>query len=135
MHIVKTTNNISTEPDYYTECGQPVYVQSHMLQTICTKHQKIPEKSKLMIEFPISLHYQNINWKIMLKVDTSSNINCISLGTFHKLFSHQQLTKSMLLLENYGNSPMSVIDKFKAFIRWKGKIFCQNFMLQMQFIT
>ena len=25
-HIVETTNNISTELDYYTECGQPVYV-------------------------------------------------------------------------------------------------------------
>ena len=67
MHIVKTMNNISTEPDYYTECGQPVYVHSHMLQTVCTKHQKIPEKSELMIEFPISLHYKNLNRKIMLK--------------------------------------------------------------------
>ena len=46
-HIVKTMNNISTEPDYYTECRELVYVQSHMLQTVCSKHQKIPEKSKL----------------------------------------------------------------------------------------
>ena len=60
-HIVKTTDSVSTEPDYYTECGQPVYVQSHMLQTACTKHQKIPEKSKLMIEFPTSLQYKNLN--------------------------------------------------------------------------
>ena len=41
-HIVETTNNISTEPDYYTESRQPVYMQSHMLQTACTKHQKSP---------------------------------------------------------------------------------------------
>ena len=131
-HIVETMNNISTEPDYYTECRQPVYMQSHMLQTECTKHQKIPEKSKLMIEFPISLHYKNLNQKIMLKVDMGSNINCISLGTFHKLFPHQQLTKSTLLLQNYGNSPVSIIGKFKAFIQWKGKVFHKNFMLQMQ---
>ena len=116
MHIVETTKNISTEPDYYTECGQPVYMQSHMLQTTCTNHQKIPEKSKPMIEFPIGLHYKNLNQKIMLKVDMGSNINCISLGTFHRLFPHQQLTKSMSLLENYSNPPVSIIGKFKVFI-------------------
>ena len=80
-----------------------------------------------MIEFLISLHYKNLNQKIMHKVDTGSIINCISLGTFHRLFPYQQLTKSMLLLENYGNLPVSIIGKFKAFNRWKGKVFCQEF--------
>ena len=98
-----------------------------MLQTACTKHQKIPEKSKLMIEFLIGLHYKNLNQKIILKVDMGSYINCISLGTFHRLFPHQQLTKSMLLLENYSKSPVLIIGKFKAFIQWKGKVFHQEF--------
>ena len=80
-----------------------------------------------MKEFLIGLSYKNLNQKIMLKVDTGSNINCISLGTFHRLFPHQQLSKSMLLLENYGNSPVSIIGKFKAFIQWKGKVFHQDF--------
>ena len=80
-----------------------------------------------MIEFPISLHYKDLNGKNMLKVDMGSDINCISLGTFQRLFPHQPLTKSTLLLENYGNSPVSIIGKFKAFIHWKGKIFCQEF--------
>ena len=31
VHIIKTMNSVTTEPDYYTECRQPVYVQSHML--------------------------------------------------------------------------------------------------------
>ena len=44
-YIVETMDSVSTEPDYYTECGQPVYVLSCMLQTACTKHQKIPGKS------------------------------------------------------------------------------------------
>ena len=92
-------NNIATEPDYYTECGQPVYMQSHMLQTACTKHQKSPEKSKLMIEFLIGLHYKNLTQKIMLKVDMGSDINCISLGTFHRLFPH--LIKNSLNLHYY----------------------------------
>ena len=60
-HIVETMNSISTEPDYYMECREPVYVQSHMLQTAYSQHQKIPEKSTLMIEFLISLHYEDLN--------------------------------------------------------------------------
>ena len=63
----------------------------------------------------------------MPKVDMGSNISCISLGTFQRLFPHQPLTKSTLLLKNYGNSPVLIIRKFKAFIHWKGKIFHQEF--------
>ena len=118
-HVVETSNSVSTsqtEPDYCTKCGQPIYVQSHMLQTMSTKVQKIPEKSKLMLEFPIRLYYKNPDEKILLKVDTGSNINCISLGTFQRLFPNQQLDRSMLILENYGISPVSIIGKFKALI-------------------
>ena len=77
-HAEKTSSGTSTsqtEPDYYTECGQPIYVQYHMLQTMSTKSQKIPEKSKLLLEFPIGLHYKDLNQKILLKVDTGSDIN------------------------------------------------------------
>ena len=53
--------------------------------------------------------------------------NCISLGTFQQLLPNQQLDRSMLILENYNNSPVSIIGKFKAFIQWKGKVFHQVF--------
>ena len=33
----------------------------------------------------------------------------------------------MLILENYCNSPVSIIGKFKAFIQWKGKVFHEEF--------
>ena len=33
----------------------------------------------------------------------------------------------MLIIENYGNSPVSIIGKFKSFIQWKGKVFHQEF--------
>ena len=80
-----------------------------------------------MIEFLIGLHYKDLNQKIMLIVDMGPDINCISLGIFQRLFPHQPLTKTTLLLKNYGNSPVSIIGKFKAFIHWKGKIFHQEF--------
>ena len=63
-HVVETSNSVSTSqtgPDYYTKCGQSIYVQSHMLQTMSTNVQKIPEKSKLMLEFLIGLHYKDLN--------------------------------------------------------------------------
>ena len=63
----------------------------------------------------------------MFKVDTGSDIKCTSLGTFQRLFPNKQLSKSTLLLENYGNSPVSIIGRFTAFIRWKGKVFHQEF--------
>ena len=94
-HVVETSNSVSTsqtEPDYCTGCGQPIYVQSHMLQTMSTKVQKIPEKSKLMLGFPIRLHYKDLDQKILFKVDTGSDINCISLGTFHRLSLISNLT-------------------------------------------
>ena len=92
-----------------------------------TKSQKIPEKSNLMLEFPIRLHYKDLNQKVLLKFDTGSNINCISLGTFQRLFPNKQLNRSTLLLKHYGNWPVSIIGRFTAFIRWKGKVFCQEF--------
>ena len=127
---METSNSVSisqTEPDYYTECGQPIYVQFHMLQTVSTKVQKIPEKSKLMLGFPIRLHYKDLDHKILFKVNTGSDINCISFGTFQRLFPNQQVDRSILILENYGNSPVSIVGKFKAFIQWKGKVFHQEF--------
>ena len=98
-----------------------------MLQTMSTKSQKIPEKSKLLLEFPIRFHYKDINQKVLPKVDTDSDINCISHGTSQRLFSNKQLNRSTLLLENYKNSPVSIIGRFTAFIRWKGKEFHQEF--------
>ena len=44
-HVVETSSSTSssqTEPDYYTECGQPIYAQSHMLQTMSTKFWRNP---------------------------------------------------------------------------------------------
>ena len=45
-HVVEASSSVSTsqtEPDFYKECGQPIYVQSHVMQTLSTKSQKIPE--------------------------------------------------------------------------------------------
>ena len=96
---------------------------SHVANCILTTSEnsrKIHTDDRISDQFTL----KDLNQKIMLKVDTGSNINCISLGTFQRLFPHQPLTKSTLLLKKYGNSPVSIIGKFKAFICWKGKIFC-----------
>ena len=54
-YVVETSSDASTsqtEPDFYTECGQPIYVQSHMLHTMSTESQKIPESPKLLFGIP-----------------------------------------------------------------------------------
>ena len=43
METFSSASTSQAEPDFYTECGQHIYVQSHMLQTMSTKSQKIPE--------------------------------------------------------------------------------------------
>ena len=102
------------------------YVANHV--------HKITENSgeiQTTVGIPISirLHCKDLNQKVLLKVDTGLDINGISFGTFHKLFPNKQLKffRSMLLLENYGNPPVTIISKFMAFIRWKGKVFHQEF--------
>ena len=70
-----------------------------------------------MLEFPIGLHYKDLNQKELLKVDTGSDINCICLGTFQRLFPNKQLNRSTLLLENYENSPVCIISRFITFIK------------------
>ena len=127
METSSSASTSQTELGFYTECGQPIYVQSHMLQTMSTKSQKILEKSKLMLEFPIGLHYKYLNQKVLLNVDTGSDINCISLRTSQRLFPNKQLKRSTLLLQNYGNSPVPIFGWFTAFIRWKEKVFHQEF--------
>ena len=98
------------------------YVANHAHKI--TEHSREIETS---LEFPIGLHYKDLNQNVLLKFDTGSDINCISLGTFHKLFPNKQLNRPTLLLENYGNSPVTIIDRFMAFIRWKEKVFHQEF--------
>ena len=98
------------------------YVANHV--------HKIMEHSReiqITVGIPNQTPLQRSQSKVLLKVDTGSDINCISLGTFHKLFPNNQLNRSMLLLENYGNSPVPIIGKFTAFIRWKVKAFHQEF--------
>ena len=101
-----------------------------MLQTMSTKSQRIPEKSKLLLEFPVGVHYKDLNQKVLLKVDTGSDIKCISCGTFQRLFPNKQLDRSTLLLENYRNLPVSIIWRFTSFIRWKGEVFHQEFYVK-----
>ena len=99
-----------------------------MLQTMSTKSQKIPEKSKLILEFPIGLHYKIISIKKYCLKLIKVPISIVSvLELFKGVFPNKQLNKSMLLLEYYRNSPVSIIGRFTAFIRWKEKVFHQEF--------
>ena len=53
-YIMETSSasTSQTEPGFYNQYGQPIYVQFHMLQTMSIKSQKIPEKVQTTVEIP-----------------------------------------------------------------------------------
>ena len=54
-HIVESSSGSSTsqtEPDLYTKHGQPIYAQSHMLQTMSTKSQKNSREVQMTVGIP-----------------------------------------------------------------------------------
>ena len=98
------------------------YVANHI-----HKITKNSRKVQTTVGIPNQAPLQGSQLKVLLKIDTGSDIHCISLGTFQRLFANKQLNRSTLWLENYGNSPVSIIGRFTTFIRWKGKVFHQDF--------
>ena len=96
-----------------------------MLQTMSTKSQKIPEKSKLLLQFPIRL--QGSQLKGIAQSGYWFRHQLYQSRNFPETLSQQEIDRSTLLLENNGNSPVSIFGKFTAFIKWKGKVFHQEF--------
>ena len=106
-----------------THLGTISYVTNHV-HKITENFREVQTNIRISNWTPLQ---DNLNQKVLLKVDKGSHINRISLGTFQRVFPNKQLNKSMLLLEYYRNSPVSIIGRFTAFIRWKEKVFHQEF--------
>ena len=80
--------------DFYDEDGNPkVEKQMHMLST--TKKNSTPQhinpKKDLLIEFGIGKHVHMINNKVILKIDTGTDVNGLNRKTFYRLFPDTQL--------------------------------------------
>ena len=134
VNVLETSNSSTSDPDYYNEHGDPVY--AHMVNVQ-------DNKCKRLIQFPISTELEKVrnsvksstsNGKcptVLLKADTSADVNLMNSRTFDTLFNRDRtiLQRSSLRMEAYGNSAVEVLRKFHAFLTWKGRMQRQLFYI------
>ena len=130
-HLVGVpASSTNSDPDYFDEHGEPVYMHAHMVQT------KVTNKKKHLIQFPISINLEKVRKlaegscpTVLLKADTGADVNLLNSSTFNKIIGDRSLLQSTSLrMEAYGNNTeFQVLGKFQAFLRWKGKIYRQLF--------
>ena len=125
---IHTATATAVPEGFYNEKGdwvsEPPRVQENAVQ-IAQQHVVSTHQSKgdILIEFGAGLTTNSIDRKLLLKVDTGSDVNAINYETFQALFPGVQLQASSVILENFDKSLMSPIGCFKCFLRWKGKLY------------
>ena len=127
----------ASEPLYFDDAGQPVYM--YMVS--------VPHVNKHLIKFPIALDYTTLRGSreeqrnmenstkstthstqsVLLKADTGANVNLMNRKTFNQLFGEAKevLKLTPIRMENYGNTVVKVLGMFHAFLRWKDKVYKQ----------
>ena len=131
-HLVGVPSSSSdSNPDYFDEFGEPVYVQTHLV------HTKEVHKKKHLIQFPISVNLEKVRKlaegpcpTVLLKADTEADVNLLNSTTFDRIIDNRLILQpSTYKMEAYRNSTVDVLGKFFAFFRWKGKIYRQLFFM------
>ena len=80
----------NSDPDYFDEYGEPVYVQTHMV------HAKEIHKKKHLIQIPISVNLQKVRKlaegpcpTVLLKADTGADVNLLNSTTFYRIIGNR----------------------------------------------
>ena len=129
-HLVGVPDSSSSsDTEYFDEHGQPVYAHALMVHTVRIN------KKKHLIQFPISVNLEKVRKlaegpcpTVLLKANTGADVNLLNSLTFDKIIGDRLLLQpSTLQMEAYGNSTVSVFEKFYMFLRWKGRIYKQLF--------
>ena len=129
-HLVGVPSSSSdSDPDYFDEFGEPVYVQTYLV------HAKEIHKKKYLIQFPISVNLEKVRKPaegpcptVLLKANTGADVNLLNSTTFDRIIGNRLILQpSTYKMEAYGNSTVDVLGKFFTFLRWKGKIYRQLF--------
>ena len=64
---------------------------------------------------------------VLLKADTGADVNLVNNVTFDSLFDRSVLQLTPIRMENYGNTGITVLGKFHAFLKWKDRMYRQLF--------
>ena len=125
------SSSSDSDPDYFDEFGEPVYVQIHLV------HTKEIHKKRHLIQFPISVNLEKVRKPaegpcptVVLKANTGAGVNLPNSTTFNRIIGDRLILKpSTYKMEAYRNSTVDVLGKFFTFLRWKGKIYRQLFFM------
>ena len=129
-HLVGVLDSsTSSDTEYFDKHGQPIYAHMHMVHTADIN------KKKHLIQFPISVSLEKVRKQVegpcptvMLKADMGADVNLLNSSTFNKIIGDRSLLQPLTLwMEAYGNSMVSILRKFYAFLRWNGRIYKQLF--------
>ena len=119
-----------SEPLYYDELGEPVYVQTYEVQV------NGRNRNQHLIQLLVNINLEKVRKSmescptILLKVDTGADVNLLNSTTFDWVIGDGFILQpSTLEMENYSSSRIVVLGKFYAFVRWKGKIYRQPFFV------
>ena len=103
MNVPEASNSSTGELDYYNEHGDPVY--AHMASV----HGH--NKCKHLIQFPNSTNLEKVRNlvesskcpTVLLKADTSADVNLMNSKTIDSLFKRKVLEFTSLRMEAYSN--------------------------------
>ena len=129
-HLVGVPSSSSdSDPDYFDEFGEPVYVQTHLV------HTKEIHKKKHLIQFPISVNLEKVMKlaeghcpTVLLKADTGADVNLLNSTTFNRIIGDRSIIQpSTYKMEAYRNWTVDIPGRFFTFLRWKDRIYRQLF--------
>ena len=118
-HLVEVPSSSSdSDPDYFNEFGEPVYVQTHLV------HAKEIHKKKYLIQFPISVNLEKVRKlvegpcpTVLLKANTGADVNLLNSNTFDRIIGNRSIRQpSTYKMEACGSSTVAVLRKFYTFL-------------------
>ena len=83
-------------------------------------------KKKFLIEFRIRKEVDSIDKKLILKLDTGSDVKAINWKTYMKLLQDVELKPSTVVLKNFDSTYVCPAGTFKCFLHWKSNKFRIN---------
>ena len=85
------------------------------------------------LKFPIVSHPKGpYNHHLVVRVDTSANVNCMNEETFQELFSKVQLSACLLEIQNFGGNStanISILGQFHAYLEFRGEKYLNTFIV------
>ena len=76
-------------------------------------------REEFLVQFGIGKELDSINKKLILKLDTGSDVNAINWKTYKELFPDVELKPSTVVLQNFNTTCVCPVGTFKCFIHWK----------------